>query len=195
MKTKIVCILGLALTAAVLTAGCGNAKDTAGKTEDKGNQSAGTESGSKAGLGIVTDLSNSKAATAAEAGLVQTDATIAAVTVDAQGKIVTCTIDSVQAKVAFDGTGKITGDVSAAVPSKQELGEGYKMKAASSIGKEWNEQADAFAAYCIGKTAEEVTGIAVTEKGTAADADLAASCTVHIGVFQEAVAKAVENAR
>ena len=60
-----------------------------------------------------------------------------------------------------------------------------------SIGKEWNEQAAGFAAYVTGKTVSEVAGIAVTESGSAADADLAASVTVGIGDFQALIAKAI----
>ena len=68
------------------------------------------------------------------------------------------------------------------------------MKKVSSIQKEWNEQVNAFADYCIGKTAKEVTGIAVTQEGKAAEQDLAASCTIHILSLQALVAQAAENA-
>ena len=37
------------------------------------------------------------------------------------------------------------------------------MKKASGIGKEWNEQAAAFAKYVEGKTANEIAAIAVDE--------------------------------
>jgi hypothetical protein len=39
------------------------------------------------------------------------------------------------------------------------LGDGYGMRSASKIGKEWNEQANAFAAYVIGKTVDEVKAL------------------------------------
>ena len=48
--------------------------------------------------------------------------------------------------------------------------------------------ADAFAEYCIGKTAAEVLGI------SADDADLKASVSVSINDYQATVAKAVETA-
>ena len=82
----------------------------------------------------------------------------------------------------------LTGSVS----SKNTLGTDYGMSKASAIGREWNEQAAAFAAYTVGKTADEVTGIAVSETGGAADADLAASCSIAIGGFQSVVAKAAK---
>ena len=68
------------------------------------------------------------------------------------------------------------------------------MKKASSIGKEWFEQAAAYAAYAVGKTADEVNGTAVTE-GAPSDADLAASVTVHITDFNTVITKAVGNAK
>ena len=66
------------------------------------------------------------------------------------------------------------------------------MKKKSEIGKEWNEQAAAFCAYVTGKTVDEVAGIAVTEDGDAADADLAASVTIGIGEFQTLIEKAAQ---
>ena len=86
-------------------------------------------------------------------------------------------------------------DLNAPVQTKNELGEAYGMKKASAIGKEWNEQAAAFSAYCMGKTADEVKGIAMDETGLAADADLLAGCTVHIGEFMNVVATAAMNAK
>jgi hypothetical protein len=69
------------------------------------------------------------------------------------------------------------------------------MKKASAIGKEWYEQANAFAAYVTGKTLDEVNGITVTNEGLAGDADLASSVTVHVGDFLSIVNKAVTNAQ
>ncbi|MBQ9989602.1 MAG: hypothetical protein IJP31_01465 [Lachnospiraceae bacterium] len=136
----------------------------------------------------ITHASKSKDA-GEEEGLTQAYATIAAMTLK-EGTITSMILDGVQANVNFDTAGKITSDLTAEVLSKNELGESYGMKAASSIGKEWNEQAAAFAAYVTGKTIEEVTTIAVTEEGKAGDADLAASVTVSIGSFIQLVEKA-----
>ncbi len=185
MKKRIALLLGTVLTVSVLAAGCGGG-DTATGT--------GTAENVKTGVGVITSIANSKDAVAGEAGAAAADLTIAAVTVDESGKIVGCAIDAVQTQVEFDEAGVLGTDLSTQFPTKQEQGEGYNMKSQSAIGKEWNEQADAFASYCIGKTAEEVTGIAVTEEGVAADTDLAASCTIHIGGLQAAVVKAVANA-
>lgn len=204
MKKRLAVLLSMVLTVSVLAVGCGDTKEDAGNTGDQGQASveteaagsdtaAATEGSLKTGLGIITSISSSADAADAD-GAAQADVTIAAVTVDADGKIVECAIDIAQTVINFSADGKITTDLATEYQTKQELGEEYGMKSASSIGKEWNEQADAFAAYCVGKTADEVTGIAVTEAGTAADEDLAASCTVHIGGLQAVVAKAVGNA-
>ena len=68
-------------------------------------------------------------------------------------------------------------------------GADYGMGAVSSIGKEWNEQAAAFAAYVTGKTLDEVAGIAVDEATKPAEADLASSVTISIGGFQALLEK------
>ena len=149
----------------------------------------------KTGLSVKTSLSSSKSAADGEDGLVQADINLVAVTVDEAGVIQSCVIDAVQAKVPFDAAGQLTGDVTAPIVSKDELGADYGMIIASSIGKEWNEQAAAFAQYCVGKTLDEVQGIAVTEDGHAGDADLAASVTVSIGSFLSGVEDAVANAQ
>ena len=57
------------------------------------------------------------------------------------------------------------------------------MRKASSIGKEWFEQAAGFAAFITGKTVTEATGITVNEGGYPTDADLMATTTMGIGDF------------
>ena len=78
---------------------------------------------------------------------------------DANGKIVACKLDVAQNKVPVAADG--TFDMNLTFQSKQEPEGRLNMKGASPIGKEWYEQADAFAAYVIGKTAAEVEAIAV----------------------------------
>ncbi len=142
----------------------------------------------KTGLSFVTSLSSSKD------GQAQANIALTAVTVDDNGVITACAIDYIQAKIQFDENGKITTDKATEFQSKNELGDAYGMRVASSIGAEWNEQAAAFAAYCVGKTLEEVKNVAVTEDGKAADADLAAGCTLAVGEFLPGVEDAVNNA-
>ncbi len=179
MKKLFALALTFALVAAI-AAGCG-------KSAPAG------EGAVKTGLAVVTSIASSADATAAEAGVAQGYSTIAAVTVDGAGKIVACVIDAAQTNVNFGADGAITTALDSAFQTKNELGAAYGMKAASSIGKEWNEQAAAFAAYVVGKTAEEVKGIAV-DAGLPADADLVASVTIHVTDFIEVVGKAVANA-
>ena len=142
----------------------------------------------KTGLSFVTDVKSSKD------GQAQANIALTAVTVDDNGVITACVIDYIQAKIKFDETGKLTTDKATEFLSKNELGDAYGMRVASSIAKEWNEQAAAFAAYCVGKTIEEVKAMAVTEDGKPADADLAAGCTLAVGEFLPGVEDAVNNA-
>ena len=148
----------------------------------------GAIDGDELKLVTLNSIASSASATEEKDGTAQLDANIAAVTVK-EGVITSCIIDAVQAKIGFDAAGAITTDLTAAVQTKNELGEGYGMKAWGGAIAEWNEQAASFAAYVTGKTADEVAGIAVSE-GKPADADLAASVTIAIGDFQGLIAKA-----
>ena len=151
----------------------------------------GAQSGDELSIAQETSIGDSTSATADALGAMSGNVSVAAVTTNG-GVITSCVIDAIQPKVEFDTTGAITTDLTGSVSSKNTLGADYGMGKASAIGKEWNEQAAAFAAYTVGKTADEVTGIAVSETGGAADADLAASCSIAIGGFQSVVAKAAK---
>jgi hypothetical protein len=180
MKKSLALVLSLALVVTAFT-GCGKTSGSKGEAI-------------KTGLGVVTSAKSSANAGDAD-GLAETDSYVAAVTVGADGKILDCKIDAAQTKINFSKEGKLTTDLTAALKSKQELGTDYGMKSQSGIKKEWNEQADAFAKYCVGKTLDQVKGIAVSDQGTANDADLASSVTIHIGDFINVVSKAVANAQ
>ena len=78
--------------------------------------------------------------------------------------------------------------------TKKELGEKYGMKAASGIGKEWDEQIQFLEEYVIGKTAEEVAGIAVDDSTKSTDVDLVAGVTIKIGDYKKAIVEAAQNA-
>lgn len=157
-------------------------------------QNLGADASDKLGLGVVTTIAKSKDATADKEGLAQAYTTYTVATFDAEGKVTSSVIDASQANVNFDATGKITTDLTVAPITKVELGEGYGMKKASAIGKEWYEQADAFATYVVGKTVEEVKGISVDETGHATVEDLVSSVTVGIKDFQNNLEKAFNNA-
>ena len=156
-------------------------------------QNLGADASDKLGLGVVTTISKSKDATADNEGLAQAYSTYTVATFDADGKVTSSVIDASQANVNFDAAGKITTDLAVAPITKVELGEDYGMKKASAIGKEWYEQADAFAAYVVGKTVEEIKGIAVDESGHATEEDLVSSVTVGIVDLQSIFEKAFIN--
>jgi hypothetical protein len=154
----------------------------------------------KIGLGVVTSIASSSAKTGEAGPKGQVDSLIAAVAVDSGGKITKCWIDSAQTVVEFDMDGNIASDVVAEIASKQEKKDSYGMRGASGIGKEWHEQADAFAAWCVGKTSEQVSGLKTKVLDEHHDSvpdipELASSVTISVGDFKKAVAKAVANAR
>ena len=153
-------------------------------------QHLGAEAGDELKLAVINSIGSSVSATAEKAGTAQLDCDVVALT-QKDGKITSCAIDSLQAKVSFDTTGTISTDLTAAVATKNELGEGYGMKAWGNAKYEWNEQAASFAAYVTGKTAAEVAGIAVAE-GKPSDVDLSATVTIAIGGFQALIAKAMQ---
>ncbi len=209
MKKKIALLLSLTLVLTMATA-CGKKNTNEGTqtqgeatqeettqedaTQEDATQEETAQGGAKTGLAVLTSVGSSADATADAEGLAQVDSTIVAVLVGEDGKILDCAIDAAQTKINFSAEGKITTDLATEFKSKQELGTDYGMAGASSIGKEWSEQANAFADYVVGKTLEEVKGIAVTE-GLATDADLSSSVTIHVTDFISGVEKAVNNAK
>lgn len=148
----------------------------------------------KTGLYIGTSLSDSKSAAAGENGEAKYDVTVVAVTVDENGVIHSCIIDSVPAGVKFDAAGVITSDLTAEILTKNELGEAYGMKLYGGAKYEWNEQAAALAQYAVGKTVEELKNGAIDETGYASDADLASTATIYLGSYVAAIEAAVNNA-
>lgn len=157
--------------------------------------SLGAKKGDKLGLGVVTDLGKSADATDEGDGLAQAYSHYAAVTVNSEGKITSCVIDASQTGVNFDTSGKLTSDKNASYKTKLELGDDYGMRGASGIKKEWNEQANAFAKYVVGKTVSQVSGIAVDESSHPTASDLTSSVTITIDGMVTAIEKAVANAR
>lgn len=159
-----------------------NAKDIGAKANDK------------LGLGVVTTIA--KSADAGEKdGVAQAYTFYTATTFASDGKITSSIIDASQTNVSFSAAGKVTTDLKTALETKNELGEEYGMKKASGIGKEWNEQADAFAKYVVGKTINDVKGIALNEKKAPTVAELKNSVTVSVGDFIVILEKASANAK
>lgn len=151
----------------------------------------GAQAGDALKIAVIASLSDSKSADAENAGNAQLNVDAAAITMNGE-TITSCAIDAVQAKVAFDASGVITSDVTAPVQTKNQLGEAYGMKAWGGAKFEWNEQAANFAAYVTGRTAAEVSGIAIDESTKPTDADLAATVTIKIGTFLALIEKAAK---
>ena len=136
----------------------------------------------KTGLSVSTSVKDTVSATAEANGAAKYDVTLAAVTVDDNGVIQSCVIDSIPATVEFDTTGAIVSDLTAPVSTKNELGENYGMVAYGGAVAEWNEQVAAVANYAVGKTVEELkNGDIDMTTGKAKDGtDLQSSATIYL---------------
>ncbi|MBE5887370.1 MAG: hypothetical protein E7283_00880 [Lachnospiraceae bacterium] len=186
MKKRISVLVAAVLAIGCLATGCDGA-------------AAGGEV--SVGLGLHTQMDySSKDATADKAGLAQADLTVAAVTLDAEGKIVSIKVDAIQVKTNFDATGAITADTPTSFKTKRELGNDYNMKGTSeSIGKipggaEWFEQANAFEGWAKGKTLAQVEAV-INADGYSTDDTLTAGCTMKINGFVAATVKAIKEAQ
>lgn len=134
-------------------------------------------------------------ATADTDGTAGFDIILAGVLLDEKGVIVDCTIDAISHSIHYNTSGEITSDISEKVLTKNEQGDSYGMVTYGGAISEWYQQAEAFAQYAIGKTADALKNGAITEEGYAADADLAASATINLGGFLQAVLDACNNAQ
>ena len=177
---------------------------TEGTTEETTTDNTETpvEEEYKLGMGIVVGTDSSASATAEKAGTAQIDATVAAVVLGKDGKIVACRLDAVQNKIAVAADGTLT--IPETFKTKMELGDDYNMAKygqsmdwnGDGVVKEWYDQAKAFENYVVGKTAAEVEAMAtkvVEGSGyviSADDALLSAGCTIQITDFKAAVVKA-----
>ena len=147
----------------------------------------------KLGLGVSVSA-NATDATEDKAGQGQATTTAAAVLVDGNGKIVKAFIDCADNNVGFTADGKAVKNDS--FTTKYEKGDSYGMTNPAYGGtatKEWFEQADAFCALIVGKTAAEVTAL-VAENAKGTDEVLNAGCTIYVSDFAKAVEKAIANA-
>ncbi len=153
----------------------------------------------KIGLGNLTSTKRS-ADVGDNPARAQADVTIAAVAFDAEGKIVIAKVDVAQTRVNFTEDNK-NADIPEGTEfkSKLELGPEYGMLKASPIGKEYDEQMNAFLEYIVGMTAEEVVNIPTRVKDEAHQnvpdvADILTSTTIDIGSYVKAIQEAWDNA-
>ena len=151
----------------------------------------------KTGRAVSTNISKSVPATAEAAGVVEYDVTLAAVTVDEDGVIRSCVIDSIPATVNFDTKGVITSDLNTQINTKNEKGEAYGMVAWGGAIAEWDAQVKAVADYAVGKTVDELkNGDIDMTTGKAKDgSDLSSSATIYLAGYVYAIEAAVNNAK
>ena len=141
-------------------------------------------------LGVATSQTATDA-TAEAKGSNKLETYLFAAAVNAEGKIVAASSDCVEATFGFDATGKTTFDASAQILSKKEKGDNYGMTNPAYGGTatlEWYQQAAAFDAACLGKTASEVAGLMGADYKGTADVQ-AAGCTIYVSGFVKAAAK------
>ena len=130
----------------------------------------------------------------------QMNMTVAAVVLDAQGKILACRIDVVHNKYTINYDNEEIEFKN--WETKMELGDRFGMGgmpwAMDNDGDgrvlEWYQQALAFEQYVVGKTVDEIAAMTTTSVNNrliSTDADLlSAGCTIQITEFLEAVIKA-----
>ena len=140
------------------------------------------------GFGYVPSLKKS------ENGSIDFSAVIAAVVTDEKGIITACEIDAIQNKVNIDNGIIDPLAYGNSFLTKRELAELYGMKAASSINKEWYEQAEYFSEYVIGKTLGQVSAIHTKNRSDggkiAADEVIKSGCTIDVSDFIKAITEA-----
>ena len=177
MKKLLTLTLCILMAVSCVLVGCGKAED------DTNTDTAATV---KFGAGVYTSAPTATDATEDKDGSGKLDVTVAAVTVDADGKIVACQLDTASNTVNFTADGKAVAATE--FKTKYELGADYNMVAYGGATKEWFEQADAFEAVVAGKTLDEVKALVAEGKGT--DEVINAGCTITISDFVNAIEKA-----
>ena len=145
----------------------------------------------KFGAGVYVSAPSATDATADKDGSGKIDVTVAAVTVDANGKIVACALDTASNTVNYTADGKAVAVES--FKTKYELGDSYNMVTYGGAVKEWYAQADAFETVVKGKTLDEVKALVV--EGNKGNSEVvAAGCTIMINEFVSAIEKAYNTA-
>ncbi len=152
----------------------------------------------KFGMGVYV---YKEAATSAEGdvnGSGDVIATVAAVLLDKDSKIVKCELDTIDCAAEYTSNGEaVVGD---SFKTKYELGKDYNMAAygqdinGDGIVKEWFEQTDAFEALTVGKTVDEVKALLGENSYNGNNDVMAAGCTMGVSDFIIAIEAAVKNA-
>ena len=143
----------------------------------------------KFGMGVHISASATDA-TADKEGQGKATINVAVITVDAEGKVVACQIDTADNTVKYTAEGKAVANDG--FKTKYELGNDYNMVTYGGAAKEWFEQADAFETVVVGKTLDEIKAL-VAEGGKGTDAVISAGCTITVTEFVGAIEKAFAN--
>lgn len=178
-KILAICLSVLTIASLMFVVGCSDKKEDGATTL-------------KFGSGVYVSAPATTDATADKDGTGKVDVTVAAVTVDADGKIVACDLDTASNTVSFTKDGKAVANTG--FKTKYEQGKDYNMVAYGGAKKEWYEQADAFEAFIAGKTLDEVKAL-IVENVKGNDDVVAAGCTIMIHEFVAAIEKAYNAAK
>ena len=185
MKKSLAIVLCLVMAISAMLVSCGG--DKAPASSDNA-----ADATLKFGSAVFVSTPATTDATADKEGTGKIDVTVAAVTVDADGKIVACDLDTASNTVKFTADGKAVANDS--FKTKYEQGKDYNMVTYGGAKKEWFEQADAFEKLVAGKTLAEVKALVAAEnKGN--DEVVKAGCTIMIHEFVGAIEKAMNAAK
>ena len=131
---------------------------------------------------VCTDASNDKD------GNNKVTTTVFAAALDADGKVVAASSDSIEVDFTFDIKGISTFDTAKPIISKKDQGTDYGMVAYGGATKEWFEQAAEFDAACIGKSGSEISEL-VGNDGKGSKELQNAGCTITLTPFVKAASK------
>lgn len=153
-------------------------------------EALGAAKGDRVSLGVQAENASSDVTATDDKDVnAEVDFTFAALTLDADGRITSAIADMAEPALTVAADGGVTAPD--AVRTKLELGDGYGMRGASALGKEWYEHSEGYCSFLKGKTEAEAASI----PADGSDADLAALCTISIDALQKAVGDAFENSQ
>lgn len=174
-------------------------QDYIAAVEEAYNTAVAIESGAETlGLGHNISIGKSKSLEGDTLPLAQVDTVMVATAFDKDGIVVGTIIDNAQTKINFDKNGKVTTDKNGEFKTKVELKDQYGMIKASSIKKEWYQQADELGKWMVGKSVDEIKSMKVKEKDAAHPsvpdvAELTSLVTMDVGHYLEGLVESFEN--
>ena len=189
---KLICVLlsVLMLLSVAAFVGCDKTTDTETAAPETTTGETNEQTTLKMGLGVYTATPSVTDATEEKDGQGKVAITAAVITVDAEGKVVACELDTADLTVKYTAEGKAVANDG--FKTKYELGADYNMVAYGGAAKEWFEQVDAFESVVVGKTLDEIKAL-VAEGNKGTDAVVSAGCTIMVAEFVSAIEKAFAN--